>query len=162
MLLMDLRYVDELRFIPQLLTVFYSMYLGLTTRLVFHYHSSDDFDEYHSQYITWIASGTPSWTLNVAGMAADNTVEIAARPIPQEPMVCPQTSLTGGLLNYRPISQYLIINLGMSTSFAIVDFEHLTFPNHLRVDYVRVYQDPNNINIGCDPEDFPTADYINT
>lgn len=50
----------------------------------------------------------------------------------------------------------------MSTSFAIVDFEHLTFPNHLRVDYVRVYQDPNNINIGCDPEDFPTADYINT
>jgi len=94
-------------------------------------------------YITWIANGKQSWTLNVAGMGADNVTEIAARPIPQEPM-------------------YLIINLGMSESFSTIDFDHLTFPNHLRVDYVRVYQDPNNINIGCDPEDFPTADYINT
>jgi beta-glucanase (GH16 family) len=94
-------------------------------------------------YITWIANGNPAWTLNVAGMGADTVTEISARPIPQEPM-------------------YLIINLGMSESFSTVDFEHLTFPNHLRVDYVRVYQDPKNINIGCDPEDFPTADYINT
>jgi len=94
-------------------------------------------------YITWIANGKQSWTLNVAGMGADNVTEIAARPIPQEPM-------------------YLIINLGMSESFSTIDFDHLTFPNHLRVDYVRVYQDPNNINVGCDPEDFPTADYINT
>ncbi|KAF8351645.1 glycoside hydrolase family 16 protein [Amanita rubescens] len=38
---------------------------------------------------------------------------------------------------------------------------HLTFPNHLRVDYIRVYQKPNAINIGCDPKDFPTANYIN-
>jgi hypothetical protein len=28
------------------------------------------------------------------------------------------------------------------------------------VDYIRVYQDPKLINIGCDPEDYPTADYI--
>lgn len=57
--------------------------------------------------------------------------------------------------------QYLIINLGMSRNFGPVDFAHLTFPNHLRVDYVRVYQKSNAINIGCDPKDFPTADYIN-
>jgi beta-glucan synthesis-associated protein KRE6 len=76
-------------------------------------------------------------------MGADTSTEIEARPVPQEPM-------------------YLIINLGMSENFATVDFEHLTFPNHLRVDYVRVYQDPKNINVGCDPADFPTADYINT
>ena len=30
------------------------------------------------------------------------------------------------------------------------------------VDYVRVYQKKDQKNIGCDPEDFPTADYINT
>lgn len=98
---------------------------------------------FDNAYISWISSGTPAWTLNVAGMGADPITEIAARPVPQEPM-------------------YLIINLGMSENFAVVDFEHLTFPNHLRVDYIRVYQDPQNINIGCDPEDFPTADYINT
>jgi beta-glucan synthesis-associated protein KRE6 len=57
--------------------------------------------------------------------------------------------------------QYLIINLGMSKNFGPVDFAHLTFPNHLRIDYVRVYQKPNAINIGCDPKSFPTADYIN-
>ncbi len=28
------------------------------------------------------------------------------------------------------------------------------------VDYVRVYQDPSNKMLGCDPEDMPTAAYI--
>ena len=53
------------------------------------------------------------------------------------------------------------MNLGMSTNFGTVDLEHLTFPTTMKVDYIRVYQDPDNINIGCDPPDFPTAAYIN-
>ena len=57
--------------------------------------------------------------------------------------------------------QYLIANLGMSTNFGFVDLDHLTFPATMKVDYIRVYQDPDNINIGCDPDDFPTAAYIN-
>ena len=28
------------------------------------------------------------------------------------------------------------------------------------VDYVRVYQRNGETNIGCDPKDYPTADYI--
>jgi len=32
----------------------------------------------------------------------------------------------------------------------------------MAVDYVRVYQPKDKRNVGCDPEDFPTADYINT
>ncbi|KAJ7129426.1 glycoside hydrolase family 16 protein [Mycena epipterygia] len=94
-------------------------------------------------YISWISDNKLAWTLKVAGMGADNGVEIAARPVPQEPM-------------------YIIANLGMSTNFGTVDTEHLTFPNHLRIDYVRVYQRADSINIGCDPTDFPTADYIQT
>lgn len=39
------------------------------------------------QYITWVSDGKPSWTLNAAGIAADPSVEISARPVPQEPMV---------------------------------------------------------------------------
>lgn len=31
----------------------------------------------------------------------------------------------------------------------------------MSVDYVRVYQPPDDINVGCDPADFPTSDYIN-
>lgn len=76
-------------------------------------------------------------------MAADKIVEISERPIPQEPM-------------------YIIANLGMSTNFGKVDLDHLTFPTTMSIDYIRVYQDPDALNIGCDPKDFPTAEYINT
>jgi len=30
----------------------------------------------------------------------------------------------------------------------------------MKVDYIRVYQPSDQINIGCDPPDFPTAAYI--
>ncbi|KAI0639472.1 glycoside hydrolase family 16 protein [Trametes polyzona] len=93
-------------------------------------------------YIGWIANNKLAWVLRQEGMAADPRVDISARPIPQEPM-------------------YLIANLGISQNFGDVDFDHLAFPSTLRIDWVRVYQDPNNINIGCDPDDFPTAAYIN-
>ena len=49
----------------------------------------------------------------------------------------------------------------MSKNFGAIDFEHLTFPTHMRVDYIRVYQDIRYINIGCDPEEYPTLNYIN-
>ena len=54
------------------------------------------------------------------------------------------------------------MQFGMSTNFATVDLENLPFPSTMLVDYVRVYQKKDQKNIGCDPEDFPTADYINT
>ena len=53
------------------------------------------------------------------------------------------------------------MNLGMSPNFGFVDLVHLTFPAVMRVDWVRVYQPKDAINIGCDPKDFPTAAYIN-
>lgn len=59
------------------------------------------------------------------------------------------------------VHQYLIANLGMSTNFGTVDLKHLPFPATMRVDYIRVYQRSDSKNIGCDPPDFPTADYIN-
>lgn len=49
----------------------------------------------------------------------------------------------------------------MSRNFGYVDLDHLTFPATMKVDYIRVYQDPNAKNVGCDPEDFPTQAYIN-
>ncbi|KAJ7363796.1 glycoside hydrolase family 16 protein [Mycena albidolilacea] len=94
-------------------------------------------------YISWITDDKLAWTIKSAGMAADTQTEISARPVPQEPM-------------------YILANLGMSTNFGTVDLEHLTFPTTLSLDYVRVYQYADAVNIGCDPADFPTADYINT
>ncbi|KZT69160.1 glycoside hydrolase family 16 protein [Daedalea quercina L-15889] len=93
-------------------------------------------------YITWINNNEKAWTIEAAGLGADSTVEISARPVPQEPM-------------------YLIMNLGISEKFGFVDYAHLPFPSTMRVDWVRVYQDPDNKNWGCDPDGFPTAAYIN-
>ncbi|KIJ20369.1 glycoside hydrolase family 16 protein [Paxillus involutus ATCC 200175] len=98
---------------------------------------------FDNAYVTWVSNNEVAWTLNVAGMGADSAAQISARPIPQEPM-------------------YIIVNLGMSTNFGVVDLDHLPFPAHLRIDYIRVYQPSNARNIGCDPKDFPTAEYIDT
>ncbi|KAF8920503.1 beta-glucan synthesis-associated protein [Mucidula mucida] len=94
-------------------------------------------------YIEWVSDNKPAWRLEGAGMGPDSGTEVSTRPIPQEPM-------------------YILVNLGMSTNFGTVDLEHLTFPAVMLVDYIRVYQDPKNINVGCEPPDFPTQDYINT
>ncbi|KAN0135670.1 Beta-glucan synthesis-associated [Lactarius tabidus] len=93
-------------------------------------------------YVTWIANNKASWTLLSSGVGPDTKVEIGARPIPQEPM-------------------YLLLNLGISPSFGFIDFTKLTFPTTMRIDWIRVYQPKGNINIGCDPPNFPTMAYIN-
>ncbi|KAF8906538.1 glycoside hydrolase family 16 protein [Gymnopilus junonius] len=94
-------------------------------------------------YITWITNGQQAWTLNAPGMGPDPSVQISTRPISQEPM-------------------YLIANLGMSRGFGPVDLSNLPFPVHMRIDYIRVYQPKDAINIGCDPKNFPTQNYINS
>ncbi|GJE84331.1 glycoside hydrolase family 16 protein [Phanerochaete sordida] len=93
-------------------------------------------------YITWMANNELTWTITAAGMGANPQTQISARPVPQEPM-------------------YLIANLGMSYNFGPIDLAHIPFPVHLRIDYIRVYQPANARNTGCDPKDFPTAQYIN-
>jgi len=107
---------------------------------VYGYEYQPGFD---NAYITWVSNNQPSWTVFSSAVGADPTVEISARPIPQEPM-------------------YILMNLALSMGFSQIDFSHLTFPATMRVDYIRVYQQPGQINIGCDPEGFPTAAYINT
>ncbi|KAL6452851.1 LOW QUALITY PROTEIN: KRE6 Beta-glucan synthesis-associated protein KRE6 [Candida maltosa Xu316] len=62
------------------------------------------------------------------------------------------------LMSKEPMS--IIMNLGVSNNWAYIDWPSLTFPTTFRIDYVRVYQPPDQINLGCDPDDFPTADYI--
>lgn len=103
----------------------------------FEYKPGGDSDS----YVTWTVSEEPQWRLNALGLGPDADTQIGQRLIPAEPM-------------------YIIMNLGMSNSFVYVNFDELTFPAHMRVDYVRVYQPENAINIGCDPPDFPTAAYI--
>ncbi|KAJ7894136.1 glycoside hydrolase family 16 protein [Mycena leptocephala] len=97
---------------------------------------------YADAYISWITDNKLAWTMNGNMVGTDAQTEIGARQVPVEPM-------------------YVIMNLGLSESFSFIDFDHLTFPAVMRVDWVRVYQDPDNVQVGCDPKDYPTAEYIN-
>jgi beta-glucanase (GH16 family) len=93
-------------------------------------------------YIEWTTLGKPSWRMEASAVGPDDKVGIGQRLVSEEPMA-------------------LIFNLGMSNNFETVDFNHLDFPNYMRIDYVRVYQLPgSDASVGCDPEDRPTASYI--
>jgi hypothetical protein len=37
------------------------------------------------------------------------------------------------------------------------DPKNLKYPATMLMDWIRIYQDPTKMNVGCDPEDFPTA-----
>ncbi|KAJ7874471.1 glycoside hydrolase family 16 protein [Mycena olivaceomarginata] len=97
---------------------------------------------YSDAYISWITDDKLAWTLNGNTVGADEATQIGARQVPVEPL-------------------YIIMNLGLSENFGFIDFAHLTFPVVMRIEWVRVYQDPENVNVGCDPKDYPTVGYIN-
>ena len=76
-------------------------------------------------------------------MHANVQAEVGDRPVPQEPM-------------------YILLNLAISTAFGAIDYDGLEplWPQVMTIEYVRLYQDPARKNIGCDPVDFPTSEYI--
>lgn len=57
---------------------------------------------------------------------------------------------------------YPILNFGMSPSFAMLNWTGLaeTWPASMRVDYIRIYQNPDEISITCDPAGYGTTEYI--
>ncbi|KAG8997689.1 hypothetical protein FRB90_012440 [Tulasnella sp. 427] len=93
-------------------------------------------------FINWVAGGQRSWGLTADAFGADTLTEISQRTVSTEPMS-------------------IILNLGISEGFQAVDTSTLTLPAHLRFDYVRVYQRKGQTSVGCDPDDHPTAKYIN-
>ncbi|CAA7261393.1 unnamed protein product [Cyclocybe aegerita] len=99
-------------------------------------HNRDD------GYITWYYDGQPTWTATSASVGPDTEARISGRLISEEPM-------------------YVILNLGMSPSFQRPDFQHLTFPVSMYIDYVRIYQRRGvKDGITCNPPSMPTSDYI--
>ncbi|TFK37537.1 glycoside hydrolase family 16 protein [Crucibulum laeve] len=94
-------------------------------------------------YISWINDGKQAWSIFSSAFAADSRSEISARPVSQEPM-------------------YIIANLGFSPKFGTIDLDILDFPATMSIDYIRVYQRKDAINTNCDPQNYPTAQYIET
>ncbi|KAL5483653.1 hypothetical protein ACEPAI_8886 [Sanghuangporus weigelae] len=96
-------------------------------------------------YVQWQANGNPSFRMGASAMAEDPLPDgsgVGRRLIPEEPMS-------------------IILNLAISESFQDVDLTTMTFPAEYLIDYVRVYQRDGEQNVGCSPQGYPTADYIN-
>ncbi|QRG40952.1 hypothetical protein FDK38_005446 [Candidozyma auris] len=93
-------------------------------------------------YITWyVGRGKENAAFTLHAWALSPNGNVGFRRISKEPMS-------------------IVINLGISNSWAYIDWPSLVFPSHMRVDYVRIYQPPDAISMTCDPEDYPTFDYI--
>ncbi|KAI3406240.2 SKN1 [Candida oxycetoniae] len=90
-------------------------------------------------YITWFVGDDPTFTMHAHALHPNGNV--GWRQIPKEPIS-------------------IVMNLGISNSWAYIDWPSLVFPSRMRVDYVRVYQPEDAVNVGCDPKDYPTYDYI--
>ncbi|KAJ1679228.1 hypothetical protein EV182_002473, partial [Spiromyces aspiralis] len=92
-------------------------------------------------YLQWYSGPHGVWRLESDAIGPNQLSRVNRRMIPEEPM-------------------YIILNFGMSKSFSYVDLDNLKFPSTMYIDYVRLYQHPDKIRLSCDPEDRPTAKYI--
>lgn len=110
------------------------------------------FEQFHTfavdwapgQHLRWLIDGQVLFELTQQALAAVSNAtgaSVGQRLIPVEPM-------------------YLIFNLGMSDDFTPVDKFRLPFPSMFEIDYLRVYQNPSAIDVGCSPKGFPTEQYI--
>lgn len=90
-------------------------------------------------YITWYVGEDP--TITLAANSLQPNGNIGWRRIPKEPLS-------------------IVMNLGISNSWSYINWNALIFPLIMRIDYVRVYQPEDAINLTCDPPAFPTYQYI--
>lgn len=90
-------------------------------------------------YIRWFLGDDPTLTLHAKALHPNGN--IGWRRISKEPMS-------------------MVLNLGISNNWAYIDWPMIKFPAIMRIDYVRIYQPEDAVNIGCDPDSHPTYDYI--
>ncbi|KAF7914872.1 hypothetical protein EAE99_010426 [Botrytis elliptica] len=91
--------------------------------------------------VTWFVGDQYTWKMDARALRPNGNV--GQRTMPEEPMA-------------------LIMNLGMGTSFSQVMMPNLNtlFPATMRFDYIRIYQEEGSESVTCDPEGYPTTEYI--
>lgn len=99
--------------------------------------------EYHpggEGNVTWFVGPDKTWTLD--GRAIGPNGNVGQRTIPMEPLA-------------------IVMNLGMAYSFAPVNDSIKSYmPGIMRFDYIRIYQDPDDVSVTCDPPGYETTEYI--
>ena len=125
--------------------------LSATTTLNITWYERGDnghnFQNYGFEYLNDDTDGYLRWFVG-----EDPTMTVYANALH------PNGNIGWRRLSKEPMS--IIMNLGISNNWAYIDWPSLHFPVTMRIDYVRVYQPKDDVNIGCDPDDFPTSNYI--
>ena len=128
-----------------------------------------------SGYINWQVDGQQTSSLYAPAVGPDQDAEgsgVGQRLISEEPMaIVLNLGISRMLFRLFLLLRYLppflrILNLTHCTwhntaSWQPIDLSTMIFPAEYKVDYIRVYQRTGQKNTGCDPNNYPTADYIN-
>ncbi|KAF8188985.1 beta-glucan synthesis-associated [Pholiota molesta] len=105
-----------------------------------------DQNDRNAGVITWQVDGQQTQKITAGAVGPDplpNGTGVSQRLIPEEPMS-------------------VVLNLGISQNWQTIDLTTMIFPAELKFDYVRVYQRKGQTNVGCDPPNYPTMNYINS
>ncbi|KAJ5569552.1 uncharacterized protein N7459_008982 [Penicillium hispanicum] len=125
----------------------YQQAMSGLTNLNSHWYNGTEYQIFAFEYtpgatgeVTWFVGADKTWTLD--GRAIGPNGNIGQRVIPFEPMS-------------------IIMNLGMADNFAPQNKSIREYmPAYLRFDYVRIYQDPEDVSVTCDPPGYETTEYI--
>lgn len=90
-------------------------------------------------YIRWFVGDVPTYTLYAKALHPNGNINW--RRISKEPMS-------------------IVMNLGISNNWAYIDWQFIFFPVTMSIDYVRIYQPNDSVDMTCDPASHPTYDYI--
>ena len=127
----------------------YQQALSGVSNLNNHWYNGNAYQTYAFEYtpgadghINWFVGDEKTWKMD--GRSVRPNGNIGQRIIPAEPMA-------------------LVMNFGMSNSFAMLNFTGLgpLMPATMRFDYVRIYQDAASTgSVTCDPPGMETTSYI--
>ncbi|KAJ6135564.1 hypothetical protein N7512_000724 [Penicillium capsulatum] len=125
----------------------YQQALSGLTNLNSRWYNGTEYQTFSFEYypgatgsVTWFVGADKTWTLD--GRAIGPNGNIGQRMIPLEPMS-------------------IVFNLGMADNFAPQNHTIREYmPAHLRVDHIRIYQDPDEESVTCDPPGYETTSYI--
>ncbi|KAK0102123.1 hypothetical protein ONS95_001077 [Cadophora gregata] len=121
--------------------------ISAVTTLNNSWYDGNEYQKYAFEYVPGTNKGKIAWfvgedpTFIMDGRAIGQNGNVKARQVSEEPMS-------------------IVLNLGISHSWSEIWMENLTFPTTMHVDYVRIYQKPGQKSITCDPDGYPTTEYI--
>lgn len=125
----------------------YQQAISGTTLLNNAWYNGTSYQKYSFEYVPGTSTGKIAWFVG-----EDQSFMMDGRA------VGPNGNVDSRLVSQEPMS--MVLNLGISGAWGAMDIAHLLFPTVMHIDYVRIYQKPEDTSITCDPPGYPTTEFI--